>query len=151
VIVDGMPYPGNKPIDEITSRARAAYTKALLRSGRHPDEIQAEDPGRKMILPLLGLQNQFANDPHSEFAFPLFNGDPIPEDLREIVPVSKGSEIVLASDGYPRAAPSLEASELILEERLRVDPMMIDPPAQTKGRGLRDISFDDRAYLRFEA
>jgi hypothetical protein len=149
ILIDGMPYPGSKAIDEITSRARAAYTKALLKAGRYPEEISAEDPGRKMILPLLELQNHFANDPHSEFAFALFNGDPIPDDLYDVLAVPDGAEVVLASDGYPRAAPSLEASELILEERLRIDPMMIDPPPQTKGKGPRDISFDDRAYLRF--
>jgi hypothetical protein len=150
IILNGMNYSQSLKIDEVLADTRAAYTEALLLDGKSRKRVLEEDPGREIILPVLSKQHHFANNQNSYFAYSLLNGSEIPSDLIQILSVEEGSEVVLATDGYPEIFPTLYQSEKNLQERLDRDPLMISPPAQTKGKKPESTSFDDRTFLRFQ-
>lgn len=58
-------------------------------------------------------------------------------------------DIVLASDGYPFLRPTLKDSEAALCKQLAIDPYNIHTFKATKGLMQGNVSFDDRALIRF--
>ena len=63
-----------------------------------------------------------------------------------------GTEVVLATDGYPTPAPTLTQAEAELAALLARDPLRIEKAAPgTKGRRPGHASYDDRAYVRLRA
>jgi glycerophosphoryl diester phosphodiesterase len=60
------------------------------------------------------------------------------------------SQLVIASDGYPRILPTLKACEESLACLLARDPMCVGPLRGTKGITPGHSSYDDRAYLRLQ-
>jgi hypothetical protein len=99
------------------------------------------------------VQHYFSNaDIDHPLAYGVLNGWPVPERLREIIPVAADAhEIALASDGYPVLLPTLKESEDYLAADLAADPLRIGRHrgfrAVTTATGL--IYYDDRAYVRF--
>ena len=79
-------------------------------------------------------------------AYAVIDGFEIPMDKVKIVP--SGTEVILASDGYPYLAGTLEESEERLQKQLEDDPLCIYSFKATKGLMIGNISFDDRAYVR---
>lgn len=150
LLLDQVPYPSSRHIDETTSAARAAYNETLLSEGVPLEELLQNDPGRQLILPLLRRQRFFANESSSPWGYGVINGREVPGSFIEVFPVRPGTEVVFASDGYPEALSSLEASEKMLRERLQRDPLLLEHPPSTKGLRPGQTSFDDRAYLRFQ-
>jgi len=67
--------------------------------------------------------------------FAVCDGFDIAMDQVKTIPVSWGSEVVMATDGYPFLRGTLAASEKALA---------------TKGLMEGNQSFDDRAYIRFK-
>ena len=57
--------------------------------------------------------------------------------------------VVLASDGYPYLLPSLLETENALASVIKEDPLCFRRFKSVKGVGPGNISFDDRAYLKF--
>jgi hypothetical protein len=57
-------------------------------------------------------------------------------------------EIVIGSDDYPELLMTLAASEEALRVDLLADPLRIGKHRATKGVGLGNVSFDDRAFVR---
>ena len=55
----------------------------------------------------------------------------------------------MATDGYPFLCPTLEASEAELARQLADDPLNIGHFQATKACMKGNLSFDDRAYIRF--
>ena len=103
-----------------------------------------------MILPLLETQHVFRNtldDP--TLAMPAVDGTPVPQELIEILTVERGAEIVFASDGYPKLFATLSDSEAYLADSILGDPLRIWSHPSTKGMRPGQLSFDDRAYIRF--
>jgi hypothetical protein len=45
---------------------------------------------------------------------------------------------------------SHDATENVLKERIRSDPLMIDDPPMTKGIAPGQVSYDDRAWLELD-
>lgn len=149
--IDGEAYPAQIAIDDAAGRARAALLEALL-AGENADgeALLRDDPGRGMILPLLGVQWRLANHECASYGYGVINGLHVPNRYLEVVPVpEEAEEIVLGSDGWPHLLGSLAESEEILHRELEVDPhrMLGDRPS-TKGLAPDLISFDDRAYVR---
>jgi glycerophosphoryl diester phosphodiesterase len=72
-------------------------------------------------------------------------------DFLKIIQVDPGQDVVLASDGYPVLGDDLAATEKILNDCLMADPLMIDRYPQIKGLMKGQVSFDDRAYVRFRS
>lgn len=141
---------GEKAIDEIVSSARAALLSALLTKGVTLDTLRGSDPGRAMVLPLLEEQYWFRNldDPSCGLAFGALDGKPVPAQFVEIYSVAPDEELLLATDGYPEAMPTLKESEERLKQDIAEDPLRIGRHKTTKGVAPDQVSFDDRAYVR---
>jgi hypothetical protein len=78
-----------------------------------------------------------------------WTGGQLPLAYVERIEVPGGArEIVLATDGYPTAMPSLAESEAFLSGLLAADPLCIGPLRSTKGVARQASSFDDRAFVR---
>ena len=105
-------------------------------NGASVDELLRDDPGRKLIRPIVEGQHAFRNLASSS---PLAFG------------AIDGHEVVLVTDGYFTPAPSLAAAERQLREVLATDPLLIGEFASTKGWVPGSDSYDDRAYVRFAA
>jgi hypothetical protein len=148
---DGTARIGKKPIDKIVAAARAAMLEALLQAGAGMGDLLETDPGRAMVLPLLSEQYRFRNleDPSCELSFGALDGKPVPDRFIEVAPVPPGTEVILASDGYPQLEPTLAETEAVLARDLEEDPLRIGRYKSTKGVAPGQISFDDRAFVRF--
>lgn len=149
VLVDGIADSAGRAMDEATSRARAAHLHCLLAMGADPAALRVEDPGRAMLRPLLDAQNALANRADSPFGYGVLDGSSVPGRFVETMRLpDTACEVVLATDGYPKALPTLAESEAALETVLREDPLMIRLHVSTKGVAPGNLSFDDRAYVR---
>jgi len=146
--IDACPELPARKIDVVAANARAALLESLLREGRSIDDLRATDPGRELILPLLRAARQWRNVPGSAYGFAAFDGNGTPDSLVEVFEASAGSEVILATDGYPNPARTLEESENALAETIRSDPLRIADPAGTKAVRPGHCSFDDRTYVR---
>ncbi|MEZ4775428.1 MAG: hypothetical protein R3D00_19745 [Bacteroidia bacterium] len=149
-LVNDVYFDNPTSIDNIMSEARAMYNHIALQSGKTPESLAESDPGREFISPLLQSQSLLQNNPTAgEFAFFVIDGFEPLKNLVKVISVQKGDEVVLASDGYPRLFSTLDASEKYLRELITHDPLLISLYKSTKGVKKGNISFDDRAYLRF--
>lgn len=148
LVCDGVATRFSHEIERRAAAARAALLRAELRS-RPPSELLADDPGRAMILPLLRSEGVLANvDDGDPLAFGRLDGTPVPPSLVHVCALPAGwQRVVLASDGYPAMAASLDEAEALLAARIRDDPLMVDEPAATKGVLPGQVSFDDRTWL----
>lgn len=144
-------YSANeKAVDHIMAEARVVYNEAALAAGLSFEELVACDPGRTFILPFLKrqawLQNRKVED--SRYAYAVFDGFPVPIELVKCFSVAEESEIVLASDGYPKLFFTLDETEAYLRRMLAEDPLCMHRNVGTKGVRPGNCSYDDRAYLR---
>ena len=147
--INGKLYHHNKRIDEILYDVRALFNKLKLLEGTTPEEIMEEDFGREYINPIIKKQSLFANSTDKEYGFSVLDGlNIIPENIN-IYKVNKGDEIILASDGYPELKNTLEASEKLLKDVLKNDPLLINDFKSTKCLNKEKQSYDDRTYIRF--
>lgn len=151
-LLNGVASRPTKFIDYIEAFARRALIEELLLEGRTVEEISARDPGRALVEPIVRRQYLFCNlDTDSPFAYGAIDGHHIPDRFLEIVPVQSGSELVLASDGYPQIGATLAEAEEALTHVLTEDPLRIGAHTAENGLRLGSRSFDDRAYLRLRA
>jgi hypothetical protein len=142
----------HKLVDRINSQMRAAVLTAELLRGTPPEELSDRDPGRAAILPLLTVQGLFANNAEAgQLGYSVLDGREVLRSQVAIVPVPPNvAELVIASDGYPEMAPSLDEAERVLKALIAEDPLCIGPLAGTKGLRPGNTSYDDRSYLRLE-
>jgi len=142
----------HKLVDRINAAMRAAVLTAELLRGTPVEELAESDPGREAILPLLTVQGVFANNADAgQLGYSVLDGREVVRSQVTIVPVPQGvAEIVIASDGYPELAPSLDEAERVLKALIAEDPLCIGPLAGTKGLRPGSASYDDRSYLRLE-
>jgi hypothetical protein len=139
-----------KTVDRYAADIRAAVIRVALAAGQNPAQLARDDPGRLAISSLLGSQADFRNNLSArELAYPAIDGAAVPASLLVIHKVpDKISQVVIASDGYPRIQPTLLGSEQALARLLKLDPLCIEEIRGTKGVLPGASSFDDRAYLR---
>lgn len=141
-------YTHSKKIDDLMAQVRSFYDQTELMLGRTIQELSAYDTGRDYILPLLRRQLLFANQ-ESPWGYDVLDGFPIHLEHVAIHPIPFGTQVILASDGYPRLRESLDESEKALKELIEKDPLCIRENIGTKGLVKGNISFDDRTYIRF--
>lgn len=141
---------GSRAFDRAAARARSALLRARIRMGATIEMLQKDDAGRAFILPMLTLQHVFRNlqDPTEPFSFGSIDGNPVPAMHLECWPIPDATELVLASDGYPRVFGTLMETEAYLKADIKRDPLRIGRHPSTKGVAPDATSFDDRAYLR---
>ena len=151
----GIPEGGatlRKVVDRYAADIRAAVIRVELAAGADPSVVARDDPGRLAISSLLTIQADFRNNPAAaEFAYSAVDGSTVPASLINVHKIPENvSQLVIASDGYPRILPTLAASEEVLARLLTIDPLCIDELRGTKGTAPGNESFDDRAYLRLD-
>lgn len=148
-LLDGAAYTNPKRIDEVLAEVRSLYHKLVAEASDASSSLSV-DYGREYILPLLRKQCRLQNaSVEEEYAYGVFDGIGSPLPFCKLIPAHGVSELVLASDGYPKLLSSLAESEAYLAEILKTDPMMISRFKSTKGLMPAQCSFDDRAYIRF--
>lgn len=148
LMIDGVAHMNDVPLDRVTSAARSAVIAAALAKGATPEDIAKDDPGRAFIAPMLNDQRLFANV-DGPYGYGVINGGVVPDCFIEVFDVSSAREIVMGTDGYPKLFPSLRESEDYLAAVLRDDPLLYKMHLSTKGLAAGQVSFDDRAYIRF--
>ena len=139
-----------KKIDHILSEVRALVLEMELQKGMTVEQLREKDKGREFIMPLLKEHTLVQNNPTaSTYWFPALDGFTIPDAGILTLSIPQDIEtIVLATDGYPVVKDNLKESEHILQNILTEDPLVFRSYKSTKGMGLGNVSFDDRAYIK---
>ncbi len=145
-LVNEQYYCDEKEIDTIYSRVRAVILEKSERDGTLTAE---RDIGREYIMPLLKNQHLFANST-GKYSYPLLNGGNFDTNRIISTKVSDGDTVILATDGYPKLFNTLKESESYLSYVIKNDPMSYKIYPSTKGIEKGNISFDDRAYIKFK-
>lgn len=145
-MVDGKLYLNPKPGEKLVAAKRAEFIHRAMQNGVTQDDIWKKDIGRDAILPILKESCLQQN-----ISYSVIDGFDIPIKFVKVIETKKNdSEIVLASDGYPKLKSTLYASEEELKRLLAVDPLCINENTATKGLSSGQTSFDDRSYIRFK-
>lgn len=146
-MTNGKLHENNKPHEHRLAEVRARVFNHCLSKHANMTEgnVLLHDYARDFILPRLIKAMEDQNK-----SYAVIDGSPIyKQGIRIIALGDCRCEVVLASDGYPFLKPSLEASEMALEQQLATDPFNIKTYKATKGLMRGNRSFDDRAYVRF--
>lgn len=146
-IVNNCVLDFSKEIDTINSAFRALHIENALLNGQTIEDIQKNDVGRKAIEHSLIMQYNFENI-DCPFGYPVLNGLKFNEKMIKKLKVPVGTEVVLASDGYPNLKSTLNDSEKALDEIIKNDPLCFREYKSTKGLSIENESFDDRTYWR---
>ena len=147
--VNGRIFSNNKIIDKVLSQTRSIAISAFINEGKTESALLEEDLGRELILPFLKLQRVFENSN----GYATFNNVGMPDEIIQskivTINVQNNSEVILASDGYPKLSSTLSDSEDELAKILQEDPLCYKIYPSTKGLRSNNLSFDDRSYIRF--
>ena len=146
--INGKEYRTTKPTDIIAAQVRADTIKKLLAQGATVEDIQKNDLGRKEISDYLKEAPEKLANAEIENGYPVINGKKVIKAFITVHKIEAGSELILASDGYPRLLKSLADTEAYLQELLKNDILCIEALKGTKGVAFGNRSFDDRSYLR---
>ena len=146
-MVDGVLYENPKPYEAELSDKRASIFPTLL--ARYQDMVEehtiCHDYAREAIISQLLKSMQNENKTYAVVdGFPIFM-----QGIKIIKLSGHEHDIVLASDGYPFLRSTLEKSEKKLALQLQNDPFNIQSFKATKGLMKGNISYDDRAFIRF--
>lgn len=141
-MVGGQLFENPKPYEAQLARRRAD----IIRNSGQRELFLTDDTARKQILPeMMRIMQEQQN-----VGYAVIDGAPIPEQHVRVLPLDfQPHEIVMATDGYPFLCPTLEASEAELARQLADDPLNIGHFQATKACMKGNLSFDDRAYIRF--
>lgn len=145
-ILNGTYYRNEKKVDQLLSVLRQFVIEGLLMAGHREEALLQHDLAREMILPFLKLQSQFIGS-DSRFSYSVVDGIHPIRDLN-VIPVPEGSELILATDGYPDLKSTLAECEAALKEILKSDPLCYRLFPSTKGITNGNLSFDDRTFLK---
>jgi glycerophosphoryl diester phosphodiesterase len=132
------------------ANVRALRLELEILRGTTIDQLRQNDKGREFIMPLLEEQSRLQNNPAAgAYGYAAVDGFPVPDSGIVIKPIPDSiNNIVLATDGYPMLKASLKESENALREILHRDPLLFKEYKSTKGLSKRNISFDDRAFIK---
>ena len=145
-------YGSENALEPHIAGVRSAFNQVEILSGHDISELRKRDLGREIVMPLLRKQQLLRNSElDSPFTFGVIDGNSVPTRFRERVSLPEElCQVVLCSDGYPKALGTLDESENYLRALLEEDPLCIKRHVATKGVRIGDCSFDDRAYVRAE-
>lgn len=151
-LAGGEHYRNEKRIDRLLAEVRSLVLELELLKGRTIEDLSVDDVGRRFIEPLIVAQASFQNaESESTYSYNVLDGFLPPSKVPVVVgEIGPGSEVVLATDGYPELNDTLERTEAALREILEEDPLCVRRHKATKGMLKGSLSFDDRAYLRIQ-
>lgn len=145
--IDDIVHTHKKEVDTINEALRAETLQDYVKKGYSTEQLLAHDYGRIAIQENLIQQFQYENK-KVEYGYPVLNSQGINEKFIKTYKIKPGTNIVLASDGYPKVERTLEESEKELKRLLKEDPLCIYEYKATKGLKPGNVSFDDRVYCR---
>lgn len=138
-------YDNPKPAESGIAERRSQLAHELLSSGMATTaSLREHDIARDAIVSLIVDSCHRQN-----IDFSVVDGFDIPLDKVKTISITRGSDIVLATDGYPILLPTLEESEAALAHIIATDPLCISLHKATKCVLSGNVSFDDRSYVRF--
>lgn len=146
--VDGQLYTNDKPCEAAIAEKRSKFFPSLLNS--HPDMVEhgrlVHDYARESIMGDLVESMKGEN-----ISYAVIDGYKVFIPGVKVIKLYDGQhhDIILASDGYPFLKPTLAESENALQRQLDNDPFNISTFKATKGLMAGNVSFDDRAFIRF--
>jgi hypothetical protein len=146
--IDGKVRRFSNTIEEHAEAVRSIFLLAEQARGVPVMEQLKNDQGREYILPILRNAHLFRNVENSPWGFGTIDGSHIPTSFINVSKVPPGSEVTLATDGYPSLLPTLKSSEEFLMRQIQSDPLFISDFKATKGAYPGTRSFDDRTYIR---
>lgn len=146
-LLNGGHHTFYKQVDTILADTRSVAIHMLLQAGYTEDDLRRDDRGRALILGALKMQQHLENK-DDEYGYSVFSSRGSVKSV-SVTDVPQGSEVVLASDGYPELFGTLDESETRLNELIRLDPLCYKLYKSTKGLMAHCTHFDDRSYVRF--
>ena len=146
-LLNGKHYTYAKKVDAVLAETRSLAIHMLLQKGYTEESLLKHDLGREMIVEHLRLQQQLENT-DDEYGYAVFSSRGQVKSIA-VTDVPSGSEVVLASDGYPELYATLAESEARLNELLLADPLCYKVNKGTKGVRQGCTHYDDRTYIRF--
>lgn len=148
-VLDGQANYKFFPQEQTVAELRRAFFCAKLAKGMTEAQLLDNDISWNLITPIISELKIFANY-DGPFGYGVLNGSAVPKTHIEVFPASGAREIIFASDGYPTVLGTLASTEAELKRVLTEDPLMYKLHPQVKGVKKGHISFDDRAYIRFQ-
>ena len=149
-IIGGELHSEEKRIDVLLSELRSFVIQSQIIERSGSELISENDVGRESIVPFIERQLWFENKP-GPFGYPTLNGLNFEPGMIDIWNVPEGTEVILATDGYPQLCNTLAESEARLHALLEEDPLCISSNKETKGIIAGQESYDDRAYIRLRS
>lgn len=135
-------------IRKILSNKRAHFNLRLIEDSKVTEEDLLErDLGLEQISNEVKKQIDYINNIDHKYAFFAFDGNEIPENKIIVKSTEKYTDVILATDGYPKLFNSLKQTESYLGEVLKSDPLLIKRHRSIKGLQKNNQSYDDRGYL----
>lgn len=150
-LVGGRLYTHHKKIDVLHEDYRAMLIRSLLQEGLEEEEIRRREKElRDECGAVYRYQKKFQNSQDEEYGYSVLDGFlNLRKDSYHLVEVPPGSEVILASDGYPEVLSTLEETEKKLSSLLLEDPLCYRRIRSVKGIEIGNESYDDRSYIRF--
>jgi len=158
LIGDCMALCGNEiienklEVDELYTKIRKMTIEYLLDTGYTEEQLLENDIARKFVQHLNKRQPYIRNKVYnSKYDYVVIDGFNRPDKkLVKIIDVPKEiEEIVFITDGYRKPFYSLKETEEYLEYVRNVDPLGYKEFPYARGFCKGQISYDDRAYVRF--
>ena len=151
MLLNGNLYQRGKKSDDLCAHKRADILQACLQNGQSVTELLKCDPGRASIVS--DILNSFLENANKETenGFPVLGLGKVVPNFVEVWQIPAGTEVILASDGYPLLKSTLAESERELSRIIETDPLLIGEYKATKGVTAGNASYDDRTYIRFTA
>ena len=144
-LCEGRYYDNPKPHETPVARRRSALIREMISSGTYTEsQLLTHDYARDAVVADIVESCHRQN-----IDFSVIDGFPV--ELRKVITIhaDTNQDIVLATDGYPFLLPTLQASEESLMRQLASDPLCYKTFLATKAKVEGNVSFDDRAYIRF--
>lgn len=146
--IDGSVYTNNKPCEAAIAEKRSRIFPCL--QAVHSDMVVngqlIHDYARDAVMDELVESMKGEN-----IDYAVIDGFHVYTPGVKVIRLSSEQcyDIVLASDGYPFLKPTLAESEKALQQQMASDPFNISTFKATKGCMAGNVSFDDRAFIRF--
>lgn len=140
-------------VDELYTKIRVMTIDYLLKTGYTVEDLIQRDLAREFIDHLIKRQPEMRNKRFGyEYDYAVIDGlNEPPQELIKVTDVPEDvNELVFATDGYVKLFPTLQESEDFLKHVKEVDPLCYQEFAGIKGFSNDQVSYDDRAYIRFQ-
>ena len=144
-LCEGRYYDNPKPHEAPVARRRSALIREMISNGTYTEnQLLTHDYARDAVVADIVKSCHRQN-----IDFSVIDGFPV--ELSKVITIHADTkqDIVLATDGYPFLFPTLQASEESLMRQLASDPLCYKTFLATKAKVEGNVSFDDRAYIRF--